>query len=162
MAGGGLTGLSAAVFLAWHGVQSVVVERHADLPRRPASRAVNPRTMEVLRQVGLEHAVMRHGDARTKNPMSPCTAVSIAQDRFEGILRDRAEALGAMVCFGTELRSFDASADSVTATVVDDDGEYTVEADGSDDLGFPVLLGRRGRPRWQCRAAARPAPRTAR
>ena len=33
--GGGLTGLSSAVFLAWHGVPCIVVERHPDLLIHP-------------------------------------------------------------------------------------------------------------------------------
>lgn len=52
--GGALTGLSAAVFLAWHGVPCMLVERHPDLLIHPRLRGVNPRTMELLRQVGLE------------------------------------------------------------------------------------------------------------
>ncbi|ONI81614.1 hypothetical protein ALI144C_20155 [Actinosynnema sp. ALI-1.44] len=130
VAGGGLTGLSAAVLLAWHGVRCVVVERRAELLARPTPRTVNPRTMEVLRQVGLEHVAVRRSDSAAEtSAVSPCAAVSIVQDRFEGMLRERAEALGATVSFGTELKSFNASADSVTATVAEDEGEYTIEAD---------------------------------
>jgi NADPH-dependent 2,4-dienoyl-CoA reductase/sulfur reductase-like enzyme len=33
--GGGLTGLSTALFLAWHGVRPLLVERHPDLLIHP-------------------------------------------------------------------------------------------------------------------------------
>nr|WP_042179879.1 FAD-dependent monooxygenase [Kibdelosporangium sp. MJ126-NF4]ADB02853.1 AzicO7 [Kibdelosporangium sp. MJ126-NF4]CEL14073.1 FAD-binding monooxygenase, PheA/TfdB family, similarity to 2,4-dichlorophenol 6-monooxygenase [Kibdelosporangium sp. MJ126-NF4]CTQ88439.1 Polyketide hydroxylase WhiE VIII [Kibdelosporangium sp. MJ126-NF4] len=127
--GGGLTGLSTAVFLAWHGVRCVVVERGPDLPSRPQQRPVNARTMEVLRQVGLEHIVTRHSQAAHGIDASPCPAVTIIQECFESLLRERAEALGVTVCFGSELRSFSQSDEGVTASVTDTDGDYVIDAD---------------------------------
>src|ERR687892_334089 len=55
--GGALTGLSSAVFLAWHGVPCLVVEHHPGLPIHPRLRGITPRTVEVYRQVGLEPAI---------------------------------------------------------------------------------------------------------
>jgi putative polyketide hydroxylase len=55
--GGALTGLSSAVFLAWHGVPCLVVERHPGLLIHPRLRGITPRTVEVYRQVGLEPAI---------------------------------------------------------------------------------------------------------
>src|SRR5262245_62019707 len=55
--GGGLTGLSTAVFLAWHGVKPLLVERHPDLLIHPRARGFTPRTMELYRQIGLEPAI---------------------------------------------------------------------------------------------------------
>jgi len=52
--GGGLTGLSAAAFLAHHGVPCVLVERHPDVLSHPRQRSVPPRTMELYRQLGIE------------------------------------------------------------------------------------------------------------
>lgn len=52
--GGGVTGLSSAVFLAAHGVTCTLVERHPDLLIHPRLRGVNPRTVELFRQLGLE------------------------------------------------------------------------------------------------------------
>jgi putative polyketide hydroxylase len=57
VAGGGLVGLAAAVFLGWHGVKTLVLERHPHPSRHPRARGINPRTMEVLRQVGLADVV---------------------------------------------------------------------------------------------------------
>src|ERR687897_478547 len=55
--GGGLTGLSTALFLAWHGVRPLLVERHPDLLIHPRARGFNQRTVELFRQVGLEPAI---------------------------------------------------------------------------------------------------------
>jgi 2-polyprenyl-6-methoxyphenol hydroxylase-like FAD-dependent oxidoreductase len=51
--GGGLVGLSAATFLAWHGVPTVLVERHADSSPLPRAIGFITRTMELYRAVGL-------------------------------------------------------------------------------------------------------------
>ena len=56
--GGGLAGLSTAVFLGHHGVASLVVERHSDLLIHPRARGFNPRTVEIYRQAGLEPAIL--------------------------------------------------------------------------------------------------------
>ncbi len=55
--GGGVVGLSASLFLARHGVHSLLVERHPGTSILPRARGVNGRTMELLRGVGLETAV---------------------------------------------------------------------------------------------------------
>jgi putative polyketide hydroxylase len=51
--GGGLVGLSTAVFLAARGVPTVVVERHAGSSPHPRAIGFTPRTMELYRAVGL-------------------------------------------------------------------------------------------------------------
>jgi putative polyketide hydroxylase len=57
--GGALIGLSSAVFLAAHGVPCVVVERRLDrlIYILSAVRGINPRAVELFRQVGLEPAI---------------------------------------------------------------------------------------------------------
>ncbi|MBB4935148.1 2-polyprenyl-6-methoxyphenol hydroxylase-like FAD-dependent oxidoreductase [Lipingzhangella halophila] len=52
--GGGLVGLSAAVFLAWRGVPTVLVERHAGSSPHPRAIGYTRRTRELYRSVGLE------------------------------------------------------------------------------------------------------------
>ncbi|MEW2458943.1 FAD-dependent monooxygenase [Streptomyces albus] len=156
--GGAVTGLSTAVFLGRHGVRSLVVERHPDTLSHPRSRGVNPRTVELYRQVGLERAIwseaslatdfskllmiraetlagpeMFSGPTDQPDPtggVSPCEWAPIDQDRLEHLLRDRAAALGAELAFGTELVSFDQDADGVTALLRDaaDGSERTVRA----------------------------------
>lgn len=55
--GGGLVGLSAAVFLAWRGVPTVLVERHAGSSPHPRAIGYTPRTTELYRAVGLEQVI---------------------------------------------------------------------------------------------------------
>lgn len=52
--GGGLVGLSAAVFLSWRGIPTVLVERHAGSSPHPRAIGHTPRTRELYRAVGLE------------------------------------------------------------------------------------------------------------
>src|ERR1700728_3360832 len=51
--GGSLVGLSTALFLAWHGVPVVLVERHAGSSPHPRAIGYTTRTLELLRAVGL-------------------------------------------------------------------------------------------------------------
>ncbi len=51
--GGGLVGLSAAMFLAWRGVPTVLLERHAGSSLHPRAIGFMTRTMELYRAVGL-------------------------------------------------------------------------------------------------------------
>jgi putative polyketide hydroxylase len=133
--GGALTGLSSAVFLAWHGVPCLVVERHPGLLIHPRLRGITPRTVEVYRQVGLEAAIRaasfagdgdyrwvtaraetlaspeylpteEEGEDEGAGDASPCGFAPIDQDKLEVLLRTRAEKLGAQVRFSTELTSF--------------------------------------------------------
>ena len=52
--GGSLVGLSAAVFLAWRGVPTVLVERHAGSSPHPRAIGYTTRTLELFRAVGIE------------------------------------------------------------------------------------------------------------
>jgi putative polyketide hydroxylase len=160
--GGGLTGLSCAMFLAWHGVDCVLVERHPDLLRHPRQRSQVPRTLELFRQVGLEERIQaarvdfagpseyvavraatlagehtrldQQDDALRSAAFSPCTGTPIDQDVVEDLLRTRARELGARIHFGTELRDFDGT----HAYLRGSDGDhqvrarYLVAADGAD------------------------------
>ncbi|MFD2078086.1 2-polyprenyl-6-methoxyphenol hydroxylase [Actinopolymorpha cephalotaxi] len=145
--GGSLTGLSTAVFLAWHGVPVVVAERHPDLLMHPRLRGLSPRTVELYRQVGMEEAILAASYARAEafewipvraetladeeySPVegegdpspeaaSPCGQGPIDQDQLELLLRARARELGADVRFATEVTEFGQDADGVTATLRD-------------------------------------------
>ena len=143
--GGGLTGLSAAVFLAWHGVRPTLVERHADTSSHPKARAINPRTMELYRAVGMETAVrdgkspisgntdLVHveslaGQERVRMPnaspesidrISPTGWTLIDQNQLEPVLRRRAVAVGADVRFGTEVTALAEVEDGVRVTLRD-------------------------------------------
>jgi putative polyketide hydroxylase len=145
--GGGLTGLSTALFLSWHGVPPLLVERHPDLLIHPRARGFTQRTVELFRQVGLEPAIraasFAGGDdfhwiavraetlASEHEPveeseegeemrnLSPAPFAPIDQDKLEIILRQKAEELGADIRFSTELVSFEQDDTGVTAVLKD-------------------------------------------
>lgn len=154
--GGGLVGLSAALFLAWRGVPTVLVERHAGSSPHPRAIGYTPRSMELLRAAGLGERVpqapaeFRLRRARVASlagawfeesawtpdreetagiEPSPCRGAAISQDRLEPILRDRAVELGADVRLGTELVGFEQDAEGVTAELERRDGSrYLLQA----------------------------------
>ncbi|WP_326695859.1 FAD-dependent oxidoreductase [Streptomyces sp. NBC_01754] len=143
--GGGLTGLSAAVFLAAHGVRATLVERHPDTSTHPKARAINPRTMELYRAVGMEervragrspisgntdlvHVETLAGNERVRMPnaspddigrISPTQWTLIDQNQLEPILRERAVEAGADVRFHTRVDAVEQDADGVLLRTTD-------------------------------------------
>lgn len=55
--GGGLAGLSAAMFLAWRGVPCVLVEKHSGSSPHPRAVGYTPRTLEIFRAVGIADSI---------------------------------------------------------------------------------------------------------
>lgn len=51
--GGGMSGLTTSLQLAHHGVESIVIERHPSTSHLPKAHTLNPRSMEVFRQIGI-------------------------------------------------------------------------------------------------------------
>ncbi|MFE3323238.1 FAD-dependent monooxygenase [Streptomyces sp. NPDC059176] len=146
--GGGLVGLSLAVFLADHGVRARLVERHPRTSVLPRGRILNVRSMEVLSSVGLSdalhaapasvlrdfpevarartldadedfHAVRPAPDSYAR--ISPTAPLLIDQNEVEPVLREHASRLGCALGFHTELRSFAQDEDGVTAELLDRD-----------------------------------------
>jgi len=155
--GGSLVGLTTAMLLGHHGVPSLSVERHAGTAIHPRAGHFQLRTMETIRQMGLEQRV------RTKSletysatggiiaveslagrelgtyvkelnegveGFSPTVRVFINQDVLEPILRERALELGATLRNRTEAVALDQDDDGVTVTLRDLDSgdESTVRA----------------------------------
>ena len=54
IAGGGLVGLSAAMFLAQHGVRSLAIERRRNVLQLPRAAFFHMRTIELFRSCGIE------------------------------------------------------------------------------------------------------------
>ncbi|GAB3405920.1 FAD-dependent oxidoreductase [Flindersiella endophytica] len=151
--------MSSAFFLASHGVDCVVVERHPDLLLHPRLRGINPRTVEIFRQLGLEQDIRANcfGDPDTYvfqliraetladeeygtieeaegggglSAASPSPFAPIDQDKLEILLRAHARERGADLRFSTELVSFEADDSGVTAVLRPAGGEeYTLAAD---------------------------------
>jgi 2-polyprenyl-6-methoxyphenol hydroxylase-like FAD-dependent oxidoreductase len=155
--GGSLVGLTTAMLLGHHGVPSLSVERHAGTAIHPRAGHFQLRTMELLRQLGLE-ARVREKSLETYSAtggiiaveslagrelatyvkelnegvegFSPTVRVFINQDALEPILRERALELGATVRNRTEAIALDQDADGVTVTLRDLDAgdEHVVRA----------------------------------
>src|SRR5215207_7416135 len=144
--GGSLVGLTTAMLLGHHGVPSLSVERHGGTAIHPRAGHFQLRTMEVIRQMGLEERV------RTKSletysatggiiaveslagrelatyvrelnegveGFSPTVRVFINQDVLEPIMRERALELGATVRNRAEAVAVDQDDDGVTVTLRD-------------------------------------------
>jgi 2-polyprenyl-6-methoxyphenol hydroxylase-like FAD-dependent oxidoreductase len=144
--GGSLVGLSTAVLLSLHGIDSLTVERHTGTAIHPRAGHFHLRTMEILRSMGLEEAVRRkseeqyHPDGGINNveslagreiasyfpnlnagvaEFSPTVRAFINQDALEPLLRTRAIELGARLRYRTECVSLEQDGDGVTAVVRD-------------------------------------------
>ncbi|WP_157250332.1 FAD-dependent monooxygenase [Nonomuraea typhae] len=144
--GGSLVGLSAALFLRTHGVDVLLVERHAGTSIHPRTPGYNARTMELFRAAGVEEAVRAAGawqltgtgllwaetltgpnhhwlalpnTGSPQDDLSPCADAILSQDVLEPVLRKHAEALGADLRFGTEMASFEHHSGGVTVTLLD-------------------------------------------
>ena len=57
--GGGPVGLTAALCLAKFGISSIVAERDPGTSSAPKARAVNTRSMEIFRELGVEEALLQ-------------------------------------------------------------------------------------------------------
>ena len=139
--GGSLVGLSTSLFLSWHGIPSLLVERHAGISPHPRAFNFNMRTMELFRSVGVEEAVRKAEPPEFRNSsvlqaeslagkelswisqdttgstLSPVQGSITGQDLMEPILRARAEELGGDLRFQTECVSFAQDAEGVSAVL---------------------------------------------
>jgi 2-polyprenyl-6-methoxyphenol hydroxylase-like FAD-dependent oxidoreductase len=144
--GGGLVGLSTAMFLAQHGISSVAVERLRGGSPVPRAAFFHMRTLEMFRAAGIEDRV-REQSLKEFEPegaivlmdtlagkvlaglipslnegveaLSPCRRLFVTQPGLEPILRARAEQAGASVIEGHEVVGVAQDADGVTATIRD-------------------------------------------
>lgn len=152
--GGSLVGLSTSLFLGRLGVPHTLVERHAGTSIHPRGRGNNVRTMELFRVAGTEPAIHEaaatlaenHGILQTPTLVgdagewlfrqidpgnglarfSPSSWCLCSQNDLEPVLLDHARRLGGDLRYHTELMSFDADSEGVTAVVKSrDTGEHT-------------------------------------
>ncbi len=173
--GGSMVGLAQALFLAQQGIRPILIERHAHISAHPRAQAASPRTMELIRALGLEQKVRaqenphaQYGDIlqvesltgaelgrfdgpfrHDPNEVSTTGWTLIGQDRFEPVLRTKAEELGADIRFATEMAEYEQDNDGITAVLRDlrhgtettVRAKYLVAADGfrsqiREDLGI--------------------------
>ncbi|WP_163513121.1 FAD-dependent monooxygenase [Fodinicola acaciae] len=159
--GGGLVGLTAALILRHHGVETLLVEKRSDTSPQPKARRINFRSMEVFRRIGLEAEVAKAaeglaffqgmrsgptivdseqlpaippGDLSAMFAATPCSSVLCSQDLLEPVLRKLAEERGADIRFDTEVVGFRQDADGVDVELRDGSSvraAYLIAADGA-------------------------------
>jgi 2-polyprenyl-6-methoxyphenol hydroxylase-like FAD-dependent oxidoreductase len=152
IAGGGLVGLSTAMFLAQYGVRTLAVERLRGGSALPRAAHFHLRTLELFRLAGIEEQVKAQSEreflpegaivmmdslAGRKladiipslnegvEEVSPCRRLFVTQPGLEPILRARAERAGATVLEGHEIVGLEQDDHGVTVTVRDVDGGRT-------------------------------------
>ena len=144
IAGGGLVGLSAAMFLGQHGVKSIVVERLGRVSPLPRAAFFHMRTLEMFRAAGIEAEVVE-GSRRDFIPdggiilmdtvagrklgdiigdlnagvheVSPCRRVFLNQPTLEPILYERARRDGAVLWREHEVADLRQDDDGVSLAV---------------------------------------------
>jgi 2-polyprenyl-6-methoxyphenol hydroxylase-like FAD-dependent oxidoreductase len=142
--GGSLVGMSTALLLGHHGVRSLAVEHHRGTAIHPRAAMITQRTMEVLREVGIEQIVMQKSDEQFVQDgaimaleslagkeiawfipnlnegvrdISPSLRLFITQNLLEPLLQKRALDLGAELRFSTEMVSFEEDRDGISAVI---------------------------------------------
>jgi putative polyketide hydroxylase len=88
IAGGGMAGLAMAAFLSWHDVDCLLVERHHEISPHPRARGLNPRTMELMRSVGLEAEIKQSESAMALRANHGVIAMESLAGREIGTLRE--------------------------------------------------------------------------
>lgn len=153
--GGGLVGLSSAMFLAQHGIPSVTLERLRGGSPLPRAAHFHLRTLELFRSAGIEDEVRQQSEREFLPegalvmmgslagpkiadvipglnegvaPLSPSRRLFITQPGLEPILRRRAEAEGTRVLEGYEVTALAQDESGVTVTAKSDKGEETFRA----------------------------------
>jgi 2-polyprenyl-6-methoxyphenol hydroxylase-like FAD-dependent oxidoreductase len=146
IAGGGLIGLSTAMFLAQQGIASLAVERLRGGSRLPRAAHFHLRTLELFRLAGIEDEVKRRSEDdflpegaiiamdslsgrkladiiaslnAGVEALSPCRRLFISQPSLEPILRRRAKEAGAQVLEGYTVTSVAQDTSGVIVTVKD-------------------------------------------
>ncbi|MFF4662322.1 FAD-dependent monooxygenase [Streptomyces sp. NPDC001282] len=153
--GSGPTGLNLACDLARRSVDVRIIDRSPEFPRSSRAKGPNPRSLEVLADLGVVDRVLAAGSAplpmrkyRNGLPVAdadpygasrpaPDTPYDrprlIAQWRLEEILRDRLAEYGVRVELGSEAVGLTRHADSVTVGLADGrniGARYVVGCDG--------------------------------
>ncbi|HVB88237.1 MAG TPA: FAD-dependent monooxygenase [Candidatus Dormibacteraeota bacterium] len=150
--GGSLVGMSTALLLGHHGIPSLAVEHHRGTAIHPRAAMITQRTMEILREVGIEQIVLQKSDEQFVQDgaimaleslagkeiawfipnlnegvrdVSPSLRLFITQNLLEPLLQSRAHELGAELRFSTEMVSFEQDREGVSAVIRERDSGKT-------------------------------------
>ncbi|KAH7420015.1 FAD-binding monooxygenase-like protein [Cadophora sp. MPI-SDFR-AT-0126] len=121
--GGGVVGLSASLFLNYHGIRTILVEKHSGTSIHPRSRGVNTRTMEFYRELSITTAIKEAGKS-----MSPTGGMKSAPTFYSAISPIPRSAPGKRTFRPTALKS-------ILSTMSPEEGLFI-----SLELLEPVLL----------------------
>ena len=162
IAGGGLIGLSTAMFLAQQGIASIAVERLKGGSPLPRAAHFHMRTLELFRLAGIEDEVKRRSEEdflpegaiiamdnlsgkkladiigslnAGVEALSPCRRLFISQPSLEPILRRRAKEAGAQLLEGYAVASVAQDDNGVTVTVKNVDSGESKELRGQYLVG---------------------------
>jgi 2-polyprenyl-6-methoxyphenol hydroxylase-like FAD-dependent oxidoreductase/glutathione S-transferase len=146
IAGGGLVGLSTAMFLARHGIRSIAIEKLRESSPLPRAAMFHQRTIEIYRSAGIEPDIIERSRKdfvpegslimmdkisgkkiadiipvlnEGVDAISPSRRLFITQPGLEPILRRRAREVGATVLEGHEVVSFTQDAEGVSVIAKD-------------------------------------------
>ena len=131
--GGSLVGLSTAMFLGMHGIRSLVIEKHRGTAIHPRAGYFQLRTMEMMRQAGIEEKVVSAAH-RLYDPngglnaveslagreianyipdinqgiqdLTPVRRLFMPQQVLEPIIKERAEQFGARFLYSHQVSEF--------------------------------------------------------
>ncbi len=145
--GAGPTGLSTSILLSRYGIPSLLVERHTSTSIYPRATGISTRSMELLRQWGLDQRVRAAGfeladpfapvlptlaqhevariplgfpSAQEAVAVSPVTPWACPQDALEPILLEYASSFpGTQIVFGKELTKFEQDDEGISAMLID-------------------------------------------
>ena len=131
--GGSLVGLSVAMFLALHGIKSLIIEKHRGTAIHPRAGYFQLRTIEMLRQAGIEDKVIEAAHAlydpnggmnavetlsgreianyipdinQGIQDLTPVRRLFMPQQVLEPIIKDRAEELGTEFLYSHQVTEF--------------------------------------------------------
>jgi 2-polyprenyl-6-methoxyphenol hydroxylase-like FAD-dependent oxidoreductase len=136
--------MSSAMLLAHHGIRALCVEHHRGTAIHPRAAMISQRTMEILREAGIEGIVRRESETQFDQDgaimavetlagkelawfipnvnegvrdVSPTVRLFITQKLLEPLMQKRAQELGADLRFSTEMIAFEQDAEGVNAVI---------------------------------------------
>jgi 2-polyprenyl-6-methoxyphenol hydroxylase-like FAD-dependent oxidoreductase len=156
--GGSLVGLSVSMFLAMYGIKSLIIEKHRGTAIHPRAGYFQLRTLEMLRQAGIEQKVIKAAHAlydpngglnavetlagreianyipdinQGIQDLTPVRRLFMPQQVLEPIIKERAEELGSAFLYSHKVNNF----------FQDDQGVY-LEAEHIDDGSKKTFRGK--------------------